>query len=270
MVVQRRHGPVLLSVNDELEGACFPTQDPRLYRLNPRKLADRAGDSFAGLCLQAAVAREQDPALVSALDQVIPRDIDERFALEWARAAVTDPGLPAGLPRELGAALSAGEGGFGACWLAHRFRLLDDLAVQLRALFDRRFGVPAAEPSVSDICCRALLGFWLRTPEFEPLPFMEANISAMRLSAHSHQSTLPEAAEICWLAETLKILAGDERESAMGESFDIPLERIGAVVTEALWRWSTAELAREADLRAVTDAIWMARKTGTEGYFLRG
>ncbi len=269
VVVQRRHGPKLLRVDDELEGPCFPVQDPRLFRLSPTRLAaDLKGGGLPSLSLRAALAREADAGLVADLEQFIPADIEERFVREWARAAVAEPGLPTGIPQEVVHALLAEEGGFGALWLAHRFRLTEDLLVQLRALYDHRYSVLAPDASISDICSRALLLAWLEIPDGNPVGFMEAHISALRLSARTRMSTLPDAAEICWLAETLAILTGDEREAGIGRSFDIPLDRILELVTEALWRWRSTPEPAGSDLRAARDALWLARKTGCEGYFL--
>jgi hypothetical protein len=210
------------------------------------------------------LAREPDAKLVGALDAFEPADIGERFAVEWARAVVALPGLPVGVPAEISAALS-GRASFGVLWLVNHFDLADDLRVELQALYDAHYVALPDDPTISDICCRALLMAWLAIPDGDPLAFMEAHIAAMRLSETNRMSTLPDAAEICWLAETLAILKGDQREAAMGQSFDIPLDRILELVTEALWRWHAAP---ETDLAAVTDALWLARKTGTEGYFL--
>lgn len=267
VVVHRRHGPVLLRVDDELEGACFPVQDPRLFRPTPTQLAANAGDSLAGLGLRAVLATDQDAALVGALDGFRPDDISARFAVEWARAAVTEPGLPAGLPLEISAALTAGQGGFGTLWLVSRFGLVEELEVQIRAFYRGFYAEFPPEPSISDLCCRALLSAWLEIEDIDPLKFLEAHLSALRLSALSHQSTLPDAAEICWLAETLSILTGDGRESGMGRSFDIPLDRIAEVVTEAMWRARTGR-GGDSGAQALTDALWLARKTGTEAYFV--
>lgn len=268
----RREVRTILAADHPDDGRCWPAMDPRAFPLSARALGDRVqGDDPGALWTRAALARqdgETPEGLAEAIAAATPTSIREAWRLGRAAVAIGAElaaswvGFAA---PTLASADADGDDRWCAIWLIIASQQLDRHGPALQTAWDRFYDKPPTDPTPGDVCARAMLIDLLDLAASEELDaagravaYLDAHLSALRLSARAREPKLPSLAALAWLAEARSMLTGDGGAAPLA-LLDIPADRLRLMAIEALWAAFGPE---PRDVDEAGDAVWAMALAG--------
>ncbi|MCS6901447.1 MAG: hypothetical protein RMJ98_17550 [Myxococcales bacterium] len=304
------------------------------------------GESVAALFLQVAthVLGHGKPERIAELrHQVLeckPSGVEERYRLALARmllGVTLDPnqerpflqdalvvllrtaGTPVDLPRlsrVLGFPLAKtsatdlryidGAFAYRVLWLMIQSNLVDEFRPLLEQLYEGAYKGELQEPSVGDVCTRALLMALLAQPRVGPTArhgegeeedlddeedtedkvvldrglegwgkardFLQAHLADLAPRKSTTKTRpLPELIELLQLGDTRAFLHGEDRLGRTVAPLKIPAEKLRHACVEALLAWCSSvdgERPRWQEAAEAADALLVIVAAGYEGFFL--
>jgi hypothetical protein len=207
--------------------------------------------------------------------------------LALANAADSDPvdlarlalalGKPQGALSSSDLRLLDGNAIFYAVWMALELDLVEPLGEPLRALWTKRYKGELVNPSVGDLCARALLIAALEiAPEGEARPADFTEPALRFLYAHltdinqGKRAVAPEFEELLMLGETVAWLTNQPRVFQTVTRMGYGAERLLQPVAEAMFFWWVGEPEDRSDasmLRA-GDALALAFQANLQPWLL--
>lgn len=290
----------------------FPAVDPTIFRWQPEELVQATAEGTPWLRAAAAIYGGAASALLTDLGAHWPNTPSipncwRAAYLRWAlgmpppdatpelttlldlalraatRASDCTPaelarlhGVPAGA---LGAAATRIDGriAYMALWLLMQIDGIESRMPALRGLFQVRYATLGEEPTVHDICTRAILMASIaeesaQDGDIEPedvyrptLDYLQAHVSSfLRRPGHAEPRPLPPLDGLLALADTWARLNDEDPRVRPVARLGLDRTALGAAIARALYAWR-----REgAPSSTAADALWVAAHSGLARWFI--